>query len=245
MVARLAIYAVQVTDTTASSTTNPGAGGLALVDTTARTVTRIASGFVFGATFEPNPNATDRLAYALSGVQKLDSPTEIYTVNADGTGRTQITHDARSLNPVWGPNGIAYDKERFRGDDAPAFNIWLMNRDGAHPTQITPPPSGSLVDGLVPLAFSANGSRMIAELEGEDTSEGYTVSVAAHTAKPIKVAHHTSVEANGISRDGKTLLVTLDAFENPTAEGAVATIPFPSGRPNVRATHAGFGTWNG
>lgn len=237
--------AVQVTDTTASSTTNPGAGGLALIDTTARTVTRIASGFVFGATFEPIPNPTDRVAYALSGVQKLDSPTEIYTVNADGTGRTRITHDARSLNPVWGPNGIAYDEQRFRGDDAPAFSIWLMNGDGSHPAQITRMPSGSLVDGLVPLGFSANGRRMIAELEGEDTSEGYTVSVATHKAKPIKVAHHTSVDANGISRNGNTLLVTLNAFENPTAEGTVATIPFPSGRPNVLATHAGFGTWNG
>jgi hypothetical protein len=237
--------AVQVTDTTSSSITNPGDGGLAVIDTTARTVTRIASGFVFGATFEANPNATDCPAYAVSGVQKLDSPTEIYTVNADGTGRTQLTHDARSLNPVWGPNGIGYDRQRFRDDHPPAFNIWLMNRDGTHPTQITRVRSGPLVDGLVPLAFSANGSRMIAEFEGEGTSEGCTVSIATHTAKPINAAHHVSVEANGISRNGNTLLVTLDAFENPTAEGKVATMPFPSGRPNVLATHAGFGTWNG
>jgi Tol biopolymer transport system component len=237
--------AVQMTDTAASSNGDPGAGGLALVDTNARTVTRIASGFVFGASFEPNLNTADRLAYALSRVQKLNAPTEIYTVNADGTGRTQITHDARSLNPVWGPNGIAYDEQQLRGDDAPDFNIWLMNRDGSHPTQITHVPSGSLVDGLVPLAFSANGRRMIAELEGQDTSEGYTVSVATHQAKPIKVAHHLSVNANAISRNGNTLLVTLDAFENPPAEGKIATIPFSSGHPHVLATHAGFGTWNG
>jgi hypothetical protein len=198
--------AVQLTDTTPSSTaTNPGAGGVAIVDTTARTVKRIAPGFVFGASFEPTANATDRLAYGLSGSQRLNSPTEIYTINADGTGRTQITHGRRSLNPVW----------------------------------------GRLVEGLVPLAFSGNGRRMIAEFEGQDTSEGYTVSVTTHKAKLIKVAHHNSVNADGISRSGNTLLVTLDAFENPTAEGKVATIPFSSGHPKVLATHAGFGTWNG
>jgi Tol biopolymer transport system component len=238
--------AVQLTDTTPSSTaTNPGAGGVAIVDTTARTVKRIAPGFVFGASFEPTANATDRLAYGLSGSQRLNSPTEIYTINADGTGRTQITHGRRSLNPVWGPIGIAYDEQRFRGENAPAYNIWLMNRDGSHRTQITHVRAGPLVEGLVPLAFSGNGRRMIAEFEGQDTSEGYTVSVTTHKAKLIKVAHHNSVNADGISRSGNTLLVTLDAFENPTAEGKVATIPFSGGHPKVLATHSGFGTWNG
>jgi hypothetical protein len=52
---------------------------------------------VFGASFEPAVNATDRLAYGLSRAQKLNSPTEICTSNADGIGTTQITHGGRSL----------------------------------------------------------------------------------------------------------------------------------------------------
>jgi Tol biopolymer transport system component len=124
--------AVQLTDTTVSSTaTNPGAGGVAIVDTTAGTVRLIARGFVFGASFEPTVNATDRLAYGLSDAQKLNSPTEIYTSNADGSATTQVTHDGRSLNPVWGADGIAYDEQRFRGENAPAYNIWLMGSDGS------------------------------------------------------------------------------------------------------------------
>ena len=61
--------AVQLTDTTASSTaSNAGAGGVAIVDTTSRTVKRIARGFVWGASFDPARNATGnflrgRLAY--------------------------------------------------------------------------------------------------------------------------------------------------------------------------------------
>ena len=86
---------------------------------------------------------------------------------------------------------------------------------------------------------------MVAEFVGQDTNEGYTVSVASHSAKLIKVAHHDSVEANGISRNGRTVLVTLDAAENPTAAGKIATIPFSGGRPRVFARHAGFGSWNG
>jgi hypothetical protein len=238
--------AVQLTDTTASSTAgNPGAGGVAIVDTTAATVKRIVPGVVSGASFEPTANAADRLAYGVSAARRLNSPTEIFTINADGTGETQITHDGRSLDPVWGPNGIAYDEQRFRGENAPAYNIWMMNGDGSHRSQITHVPAGPLVDGLIPLAFSAGGSRMIAEFVGQDTNEGYTVSVATHKATLIKVAHHISVNADGISRSGNTLLVTLDAYEDPIAAGKVATIPFSSGHPKVLATRAGFGTWNG
>jgi hypothetical protein len=86
---------------------------------------------------------------------------------------------------------------------------------------------------------------MIAEYVGQDTSEGYTVSVTTHKAKLIRVAHHSSVNAGGISRSGNTLLVTLDAFENPTSVGKVATLSFSGGHPKVLAPHAGFATWNG
>jgi hypothetical protein len=238
--------AVQLTDTTSSSTaSNPGAGGVAIVDTTNRKVKRIARGFVWGASFDPARNATDRLAYGLSGAQKLNSRTDIFTSNADGTDRTQITHDGRSIEPVWGPKTIAYDEQRFRGENAPVYNMWQMNSDGSHRSQITHVRTGLLVDGLIPLAWSASGRRMVAEFVGQDTNEGYTVSVPAHTAKLIKIAHHDSVEANGISRNGKTVLVTLDAGENPTAVGQIATIPFSGGRPRVFAKHAGFGSWNG
>ncbi len=238
--------AVDLEDTTASSTaSNPGAGGVAIVDTTTETVKRIARGFVWGASFDPVPNASDRLAYAVSGAHKLNSPTEIYASNADGSAQAQITHGGRSLNPVWGPKTIAYDRQRFRGDNAPAYNIWQMNGDGSDRRQITHLRVGPLLDGLIPLAWSASGRRMVAEFVGEDTNEGYTVSVVSRTAKPIKVAHHNSVEANGISRNGKTVLVTLDAGENPTAVGQIATIPFSGGRPRVLARHAGFGSWNG
>jgi Tol biopolymer transport system component len=238
--------AVDLEDTTASSTaSNAGAGGVAIVDTTTRTVKLIAKGFVWGASFDPAPNAGDRLAYGLSGAHKLNSRTEIYASNADGTDQTQITHGGRSLNPVWGPKTIAFDRQRFRGDNAPAYNIWQMNGDGSNPGQITHVRVGPLLDGLVPVAWSASGRRMVAEFVGEDTNEGYTVSVVSRTAKLIKVAHHDSVEANGISRNGRTVLVTLDAGENPTAVGQIATIPFSGGRPRVFARHAGFGSWNG
>jgi hypothetical protein len=105
--------------------------------------------------------------------------------------------------------------------------------------------AGPLVDGLVSLAVSANGRRMVAEFVGRDTSEGYTVSVATHTARLIRVADHASINADAISHSGNAVLVTLDAFENPTAEGKVATIGFSGGHPTVLARHAGLATWNG
>jgi hypothetical protein len=238
--------AVELIDTTGAGTaTRAGAGGVGVVDTTAHAIKRIAAGFPNGASFDPMRADGDRLAYGLAHAHNLNPPSNIATANPDGTDVTQITHDGRSLNPLWGPQGIAFDRERFRGDNAPAYNIWSMHGDGSDATQITHLRPGPFLDGLIPFAVSASGNRMIAQYVGEDTNEAYTVSVPSHRATRVTVAHHTSVQAGGISSNGRTLLVTLDAFENPTAAGKVALLPFSGGRPTVLATHAGFGTWNG
>jgi hypothetical protein len=238
--------AVELIDQTASGTaTKAGDGGVGVVDTTAHTIKRIAAGFPNGASFDPARAAGDRLAYGLAHAHNLNPPSNIATANPDGSDVTQITHDGRSLYPVWGAGGIAFDRERFRGDNAPAFNIWSMQGDGSHATQVTHLQPGPLRDGLIPLALSASGNRMIAQYVGEDTNEAYTVSVTGHRARRITVPHHSSVQAGGISSNGRTLLVTLDAFENPTAAGKVALLPFSGGQPKVLANHAGFGSWNG
>ncbi len=238
--------AVELVDTSSAGTaTKPGTGGVAVVDTRSHTIKRIAAGFPNGASFAPSPGAGDRLAYGLAHSHNLNPPSDIVTANPDGSAATQITHDGRSLYPVWGARGITFDRERFRGENAPAYNIWLMGGDGSHATQITHLSPGPLLDGLIPLAVSGDGARMIAQFVGEDTNDAYTVSVTGHRARRLTVAHHLSVQAGGISRSGQTLLVTLDAFENPTSRGKVAVLPFTGGRPTVLADHAGFGSWNG
>jgi Tol biopolymer transport system component len=229
--------AVAVTDTTA--TRGLGTSHLAVLDTMTGTLTSIAPGMTEGASFNPSGA---RLVYAVVPSFKLGAPVNLFTVNADGTQNKQITHNGRSLNPVWGSQGIVFDRERLRGKSAaPAYQIYEMR--GSRQVQIThtkPPP---LQSGLVPMAVSADGTKLQAEFEGEDTSEAWTVDLSTKRAIQIKVGRQ-SVEGWGISRDGKRVLVSIGGFEAPPRAGMVATVPFGGGRPTVLVKHANNPSWN-
>lgn len=58
-------------------------------------------------------------------------------IDPNGSGSHLITRDGRSLNPVWGRVGIAFDHERLRKDAEPASQVWLMASDGSRRRQLT------------------------------------------------------------------------------------------------------------
>ncbi|MDQ6807283.1 MAG: hypothetical protein M3065_20535 [Actinomycetota bacterium] len=113
------------------------------------------------------------------------------------TGSPGITSDGRSADPVWGTRGAVFDHKRFRKGDAPIAQIWLMQANGGGRRQITHKRVGLLVKGLVPITFSADGTRLAAEFEGQDTSFGYSVS--AHGASPATATRWFSSPLAGCS----------------------------------------------
>lgn len=61
---------------------------------------------------------------------------QIYAMNADGTGRTQLTHlSGPHTNPTWSPDGdwIAFVSRAAGGD----WQVWAMHADGGQPVQLT------------------------------------------------------------------------------------------------------------
>lgn len=67
---------------------------------------------------------------------------EIYAVNADGTGRTQLTRNAEyDDEPEWSPGGnqIVFTRGMY------GFNtdIWIMNADGSNPINLTRNPEST------------------------------------------------------------------------------------------------------
>jgi hypothetical protein len=216
--------------------------GLAVIDARTGAVTTIAHGQIYGASFAPD--SSDMLAYALSRSLSPLARVDVYVSRPDGSGLRALTRDGRSLEPVWGPRYIAYDRERLRRNDAPVFQIWLKSPSGAGGRRLTNVRVPSLLSGLVPIAFSSDGSRLLAEFEGQDTSEAWTVRVISGRARKLSVRGRP-VMAGGISRDGRTVLIDEGALEGPQSSDRVATIPFAGGRSQVLVAHGSQAGWNG
>jgi hypothetical protein len=212
--------------------------GLDVIDT--GVVTTIAHGEIYGASFARD--GSDKLVFGLSHSESFTSGVNLYTSEADGAGLRRITSDGHSLFPLWGPKYIAYDRERNR-HLSPEYQIWLATPAGVRVRRLTHIAVGSLVQGLVPLAFSASGSRLLAEFEGEDTSNAYAVTVASGSARSITV-HGQTAQAAGISNDGSTLLLDAGSFEQPPSHGQIVTEPFAGGSAKVLVAHGAEASWN-
>jgi hypothetical protein len=215
--------------------------GLAVIDLGSHSVTMIARGQIYGASFAPD--GSDRIVYGRAASQSVSAAANLYLSNPDGSGLRALTRDGRSLNPVWGRRGIAYDKERLRRNDAPVYEIWLRSVSGSSIHRLTSMRVRSLASGLVPLAFSTDGTRLLAEFEGQDTSEAWTVSVPTRRARRV-VVRGSSVVGAGISGNGRTLLIEQGSFLEEASAGRVATVPFGGGRLRVLVSHGAEASWN-
>jgi hypothetical protein len=231
----LAVYrqSNQVTDIAASS-------GLDVIDTQTGTVYPIAEGAIYGASFARD--GSDKLVFALAHSLSPSASTNLYESEADGGDLRRITSDGRSLNPVWGPAYIAYDHERMR-HLSPEYQIWLAAPTGAPVRKVTHIAVNALAQGLVPLGYSADGLRLLAEFEGEDTSNAYAVNVTSGRARSVTV-HGRTVQGAGISSDGSTLLIDEDSFEQPPSDGRVSVVGFAGGHSTVLVAHGSQGSWN-
>jgi Tol biopolymer transport system component len=229
--------AVQLTDVNAVNTI--GKSGVGVIDTSTGTTAMVAPGTGAGLSWSPT---SDTLVFGLSDTPTFAARSNLYTSDPTGTTVTQITHNNRSQQPVWGKRGIAFSYTTNRGkQQAPVDQIYLLN--GGHTTQITHVHPGPLEDGLVPIAVSADGTRLAASYVGEDTDFGYAVNLVTHSVKSL-VVKSQAVTVWGISRDGKRMLVDFGGFENAVSAGTVESMPFGGGTPTVLAKHANLPSWN-
>jgi hypothetical protein len=214
--------------------------GLAVIDTQTWTVTLVAKGVISGASFDPSD--APELVYGSSASQLLKDPSNLYEVSVDGGASTPLTHDGRSISPVWGAQGIIFTREQMRGHDkAPEYQLWLMR--GSHLEQLTSLKASALVDGLIPLDVSSDGNRIIAAFVGEDTDEAWTVQISPRKVRQVTFGQDT-VQPAGISSDGQELLLDVGSFEQSPAHGTVETIPFAGNRLST-VTAGADASWNG
>jgi hypothetical protein len=215
--------------------------GLAILDTTTGSLRTIATGIIYGGSFAPD--GSDRIVFGRALGQSLSAKVNLYMSQATGAGLRRLTGDGRSLNPVWGSKFIAYDRERLRRNDAPVYQLWLRRASGGAARRLTSIRVRSLVSGLTPTGFSSDGTRLLAEFVGQDTSEAWTVQVPSGRARPVRVKRLPVVGA-AISKDGSRLLVYEGGLEGPAEGDSVVTVPFSGGAPTLLAAHAAQPSWN-
>jgi hypothetical protein len=220
---------------------------LAILDVRERAMRTIVHGEIKGASFAPD--RSDRLVFARAASHAPEAATNLYSVGPIGTGLLRLTSDGRSLNPVWGPSSVlAYDRERVRLLADPLLQIRLRSRSGR--TRVLAANGEQQAgSGLVPLGFSADGSRLLAG--NQDASEAWVVRVDSGSARRLTSRGHP-VTGRGISVDGSKVLIeegswqTLHLlFEGRPARQRLSTIPFSGGAATVLVTRASQASWNG
>jgi TolB protein len=99
-----------------------------------------------------------------------DGNREIYVMNPDGTGQTNITHNpAQERGAAWSPDGtkIAFTSDRFGAED-----IFVMNADGSSQTRLTNHPS----DDFTP-SWAPDGRRLVFATLRDGNAEIYVMNI--------------------------------------------------------------------
>lgn len=225
--------------------TTPERERLVLIDVATHSMRTIATGSFQGVSFSPD---STKLAYSRAPNDKIfPTASDVYTVAVAGGTPRRITSNHRSTSPVWGPTKIAFARtfKARRREDAPKSNVWLMNPDGSGGRQLTRQKAPFLISGPAPLAWSASGAQLLAEVGGQDTS--YAEGVNPRSGAVHRLARHENTEtglvATGISRDGSTVLAATGGFD-PGSRHNIVTVPFAGGTPKVLVRGAFAPSWN-
>ena len=168
--------------------------------------------YVMGATSGAATNLTsaaaaDQAAWSPNGAKlAFTRSNEIFTMNADGTGQTNITNNgAVDQDPAWSPDGT---KIAFSSNRSGNFEIYVMNTDGTGLVRLT----NSAVDDKEP-AWSPDGTRI------------------AFTSVPVATDEIYVMNADGSSQ----IRLTNNAFDDssPSWSPDGTRIAFASNDPNA------------
>jgi Tol biopolymer transport system component len=218
---------------------------LVLIDRTSGSVRTVARGFFSGASFSP---AGDQLIYSLVASDRQVFPkANLYIAPVTGGTPHAITSDGHSLYPLWGSKQIVYVRYKrptgkHRREDGPKYNLWLINADGTGRKQLTHDRVPFLLTGLVPTDWSDDGTRLLAQFGGQDTTYAVTVNPATGRERIVGRASQ-SIVGTALSHDGSTILAyTGGAFEDPKLQNTI-TAPYIGGTPKLLVRRAYFSDW--
>jgi Tol biopolymer transport system component len=216
---------------------------LVLIDVATGVQRVVAQGFFSGISFSPDGT---EIVYSRAPSEKYPPRSNVFRASVAGGRPVQITHDNRSLDPLWGPaNQIVFAKqlEAKKRKYGPKNELFLMNPQGKGVKRLTHTKVAPLLIGLFPTDWAANGNRLLAEFEGQDTSYAVTVNPKTGAQRPLVKAEEMGFVGTALSADGKTVLGYEGGFD-PGNEHNVATVPYGGGKSTVLARNASEPDWS-
>jgi hypothetical protein len=99
-----------------------------------------------------------------------------------------------------------------------------------------------LLTGLVPTDWSSDGTRLLAQFGGQDTTYAVTVNPSTGRERIVGKASQ-GIVGTSLSHDGSTILgYTGGAFEDPHQQSTIIA-PYVGGAPTVLVKRGYFADW--
>jgi Tol biopolymer transport system component len=239
------VFAWSPDSTKIAALTGPlnGAQTLLVIDTTTMKRTKIATGYFNGVSFSPT---SEEIVYGVAPTFAYPGKSTIYREGIDGTGKVALSHDKISAYPLWGPKGQIVFARQLGAKSrkyGPANQLFVMDEDGEGISQVTHTKVDPLAQGLVPVAFSANGARLLTEFGGQDQGYGVAVSLVTGAEKKLTDDVETGFQGSAITADGSTILGTTGLGFGPS-HPKIVTMPWGGGPEKLLVADAYFPSWS-
>ena len=213
-------------------------GRLLVIDAGSAAVTTLATGhFNSRVSFSPD---SARLAYVQDARATSNNGGALKTVDLATHATTTLRQGAAA--PVWGPRAIAFSTVKPGGPYGIRLNVAVVKPNGTGFRRLTHFRPRFLQSGLSPIAWSANGRRLLAALGGQDTWQAYAVNPKRGGARRIRAF----VTPAALSRNGRFVIGgdnTEDTFD--PARSNVVRVPWTGGKARVLLRRAGSPGFNG
>lgn len=213
---------------------------LVLVDVATGAQKTIATGFFGGVSFSP---AGDALVFARGA--KDNFRYDLYRYDLATAATTPLTADHRAGTSLWGPRSIVFTRlvdasvRRY----GPKGELYTIRPDGRGLKRLTHQKVGALLFGLTPTQFSADGTRLLAQFGGQDTSYAQVVDPATGRVRTLGRAQEIGYAGYALSRDGRAVLAATGGFD-PGNRHDIVTVPYAGGRARVLVRNSFVADWN-
>lgn len=223
---------------------------LVLIDVATGLQSVVAQGFFSGFSFSPDGT---EIAYSVAKSEKYPPRSDVFrfpvpipgVVNVRAPEPVRLTSDHRSSQPLWGPQKIVFVKTLGKNRRyGPKNELFLMNPQGKQVKRLTHTKVPPLLQGLFPTDWSADGSRLLTEFQGQDTSYAVVVNPKTGAQRPVAGTGETGFVGTDLSADGSLVLGFNGGFDPGLKNHKVQTVPYGGGKPKTLVKEAFEPSWN-